>query len=73
MRDLRSSVLESRREGSGLVLVAMGFFLEEGFREESGLQRGLRDEENPAAKSRKVKGLIHPRKSMLIYNGGKHG
>ena len=37
MRDLGSSILDSQREGSGLVLVVMGFLVKGGFSEESGL------------------------------------
>ena len=61
MRDSGSSVLESRREGSGVVLVLMGFRVKEGFREEGGLQRGRRDE----------KGLRYPRQNMLVYGRGR--
>ena len=73
MRDTGSRVLDNRREGSGLVLVVMGFLLKEGFSEESGLQRGRRDDsETPAAKSSNLaKGLEHPRQNMLIYGGRK--
>ena len=71
MRDTGSRVWDNRRERSGLVLVVMGFLVKGGFSEESGLQRGCRDEETPAAKSRKEKGLEHPRRNMLIYGGRK--
>ena len=57
MRDLGSSVLDSRREGSGLVIVVMGFLMKGSLSEESGLRRGRREE---------VKGFEHPRQSMLI-------
>ena len=70
MRDMGSRVLDNLREGSGLVLVVMGFLVKGGFSEEGGLQRGRRDEETTAAKSRKEKGLEHPRQNMLAYGGG---
>ena len=69
MRDLGSSVLDSRRQCSGLVFVVMGFLVKEGFREESGLQRGRGDEKIPAAKNRKEKGFECPRRNMTIYGG----
>ena len=49
----------------------MGFLVKEGFSEESGLQRGHRDGENPAAKSRQEKGFKCPRRNMLIYGVGE--
>ena len=67
-----SSVLDSRGEGSGLVLVVMGFLVIEGFSEEGGLRRGRRDEEIPAAKISKEKGLEYPRQNMLVYGGEEH-
>ena len=72
MRDLGSSVLESRREGSRLAIVVMGFLVKGGLSEESGLRRGRRDEETSAARSRKGRGFGHPSQDMLIYsrNGG---
>jgi hypothetical protein len=71
MRDSGSSVLDSRREGSGLVLVVMKFFVKGGFSQESGLRRERRDEETPAAKSCKERGFERPRLNMLIYGGGR--
>ena len=70
MRDMGSRVLDNLREGSGLVLVVMGFLVTEGFSEESGLRSGRRDQEIPAEKSSKEKGLEYPRQNMLVYGGG---
>jgi len=66
MRDSGSSVLDIRREGCGLVIVVMEFLAKGGFSEESGLRRGRRDEETPAAKSRNEKVFEHPKWNMLI-------
>ena len=72
MKNSGSSVLDSRIEGSGLVLVVMGFLVTKGFSEESGLRSGRRDEEIPtAAKISKEKGLEYPRQNMLVYGGGR--
>jgi hypothetical protein len=71
MRDSGSSSLDSRREGSGLVLVVMGFFVKGGFSQESGLRRGCRDRETAAAKSCKEKGFERPRQNMLICGGAR--
>ena len=48
----------------------MGLLVTEGFSEESGLRSGRRDEEIPAEKSSKEKGLEYPRQNMLAYGGG---
>ena len=48
----------------------MGFLVTEGFSEESRLRSGRRDEEIPAEKSSKEKGLEYPRQNMLVYGGG---
>ena len=71
MKNSGSCVLDSRIEGSGLVLVVMGFLVTEGFSEESGLRSGRRDEEIPAEKSSNEKGLEYPRQNMLVYGGGR--
>ena len=71
MKNSGSSVLDSRIEGSGLVLVVTGFLVTEGFSEESGLRRGSRDEEIPAAKSRQEKCFECARQNMLVYGGGR--
>lgn len=74
MRDFGSSILESRREGSRLVVVVMGFLVKEGLSEESGQQGRRRDEdsETPAARSRREGIFEHQRRNMLI-NGGSGG
>ena len=71
MKNSGSSILNSRIEGSGLVLVVMGFLVIEGFSEEGGLRRGRRDEEIPAAKISKEKGLEYSRQNMLVYGEGR--
>ena len=50
----------------------MGFLVTEGFSEESGLRSGRRDQEIPAEKSSKEKGLEYPRQNMLVYGGEEH-
>ena len=70
MRDSGSrSVLDSRREGCGLVIMVVEFLVNGGFSKESALRRGCRDEETPAAKSRKEKVFERSRQNMLIYGG----
>lgn len=72
MREFGSSVLENRREGSGLVMVLMEFLMKGRLSEESGLRRG-RTDETSAARSRKVRGFEHPKENMLIYGGNGGG
>jgi len=45
------------------------FLVNGGFSKESALRRGCRDEETPAAKSRKEKVFERSRQNMLIYGG----
>ena len=52
MKDLGSSILESRREGSRLVVVVMVFLVKEGLSGESGSRGRRRYGETPAARSR---------------------
>ena len=73
MREFGSSVLENRREGSGLVMVLMEFLMKGRLSEESGLRRGRTDEETSAARSRKGRGFEHPKENMLIYGGNGGG
>ena len=49
----------------------MGFLVTKGFSEEIRLRSGCRDEEIPAAKISKEKGLDYPRQNMLVYGRGR--
>jgi hypothetical protein len=63
MRDFGSSILESRREDSRLVVVVVMGLLE--LSEETGQRGRRRDEETPAARSRREQVFEHPRRNML--------
>ena len=68
MRDFGSSILESGREGSRLVVVVR-FLVKEGLSEESGHRRRSREEEYSAPRSRREGIFEHRRRNMLIYSG----
>ena len=69
MKDFGSSILESGREGSRLVVVVMGLLVKEGLSEESGRRGRRRDEGIPAARGRREGIFERRRRNMATYSG----
>ena len=73
MREFGFSKLESRRDASGLFMVAMGLLVKGGLSEESGLQQGRRDEGDLAAWSRRslVNGIVVVEAKADSFDGSR--